>query len=34
LILKEGFGWSDEQLFEAIHFNLLGRRRAGFFEFH
>ena len=26
LILKEGFGWSDEQLFEAIHFNLLVRR--------
>jgi hypothetical protein len=25
LILKEGFGWSDEQLFEAVHFNLLVR---------
>jgi hypothetical protein len=30
LILKEGFGWSDEQLFEAIHFNLLVRRALGF----
>jgi hypothetical protein len=29
LILKEGFGWSDEQLFEAIHFNLLVRRALG-----
>jgi len=28
-ILKEGFGWSDEQLFEAIHFNLLVRRVLG-----
>ena len=26
LIIKEGFGWSDEQLFEAIHFNLVVRR--------
>ena len=26
LILKEGFGWSDEQLFEAVHFNLLAER--------
>ena len=29
LILKEGFGWSDEQLFESIHFNLLVRRALG-----
>ena len=29
LILKEGFGWSDERLFEAIHFNLLVRRALG-----
>ena len=29
LILKEGFGWSDEQLFEALHFNLLVRRALG-----
>jgi hypothetical protein len=29
LILKEGFGWSDEQLFEAIHFNLRVRRALG-----
>ena len=29
LILKEGFGWSDEQLFAAIHFNLLVRRALG-----
>jgi hypothetical protein len=29
LILKEGFGWSDEQLFEAIRFNLLVRRALG-----
>ncbi|NEX23374.1 transposase [Thiorhodococcus mannitoliphagus] len=29
LILKEGFGWSDEELFEAIHFNLLVRRALG-----
>ena len=29
LILKEGFGWSDEQLFEAVHFNLLVRRALG-----
>ena len=29
LILKEGFGWSDEPLFEAIHFNLLVRRALG-----
>jgi hypothetical protein len=29
LILKEGFGWSDEALFEAIHFNLLVRRALG-----
>ena len=29
LILKEGFGRSDEQLFEAIHFNLLVRRALG-----
>jgi hypothetical protein len=29
LILKEGLGWSDEQLFEAVHFNLLVRRALG-----
>lgn len=29
LILKEGFGWSDEEMFEAIHFNLLVRRALG-----
>lgn len=29
LILKEGFGWSDEQLFEAVRFNLLVRRALG-----
>lgn len=29
LILKEGFGWSDEGLFEAVHFNLLVRRALG-----
>nr|WP_245232303.1 transposase [Thiorhodococcus minor] len=29
LILKEGFGWSDEALFEAAHFNLLVRRALG-----
>jgi hypothetical protein len=29
LILKEGFGWSDEQLFETIHFNLLVRSALG-----
>ena len=29
LILKEGFGWSDEELFEASHFNLLVRRALG-----
>ena len=29
LILKEGFGWSDEELFEAVHFNLLVRRALG-----
>jgi hypothetical protein len=29
LILKEGFGWSDEELFEAIPFNLLVRRALG-----
>jgi hypothetical protein len=29
LILKEGFGWSDERLFEAIRFNLLVRRALG-----
>jgi hypothetical protein len=29
LILKEGFGWSDEQLFEAIQFNLLVHRALG-----
>ncbi len=29
LILKEGFGWSDEELFEAIQFNLLVRRALG-----
>jgi len=29
LILKEGFGWSDEALFEAVHFNLLVRRALG-----
>jgi hypothetical protein len=29
LILKEGFGWRDEELFEAVHFNLLVRRALG-----
>ncbi|WPL19979.1 transposase [Thiorhodovibrio frisius] len=29
LVLKEGFGWSDEELFEAVHFNLLVRRALG-----
>ena len=29
LILKEGFGWSDEELYEAAHFNLLVRRSLG-----
>jgi hypothetical protein len=29
LIIKEGFGWSDERLFEAIHFDLLVRRALG-----
>ena len=29
LILKEGCGWSDEQLFESVHFNLLVRRTLG-----
>jgi hypothetical protein len=29
LILKEGFGWSDEHLYEAVHFNLLVRRALG-----
>lgn len=29
LILKEGFGWSDETLYEAAHFNLLVRRALG-----
>jgi hypothetical protein len=29
LILKEGFGWSDERLFEAIHFDVLVRRALG-----
>ncbi len=29
LILKEGFGWSDEQLFEAVRFNLRVRRALG-----
>ena len=29
LILKEGFGWSDEELFEQIRFNLLVRRALG-----
>ena len=33
LILKEGFGWSDEQLFEAVHFNLLVRRALGLMNF-
>lgn len=29
LIIKEGFGWSDERLFEAMHFDLLVRRALG-----
>jgi hypothetical protein len=29
LIIKEGFGWSDERLFEASHFDLLVRRALG-----
>jgi hypothetical protein len=29
LILKEGFGWRDEALFEAVHFHLLVRRALG-----
>jgi len=29
LTLKEGFGWSDEELFSAAHFNLLVRRALG-----
>jgi hypothetical protein len=29
LILKEGCGWSDEELCEAVHFNLLVRRALG-----
>ena len=29
LILKEGFGWSDEALFEAVYFNLLVCRALG-----
>ncbi|NEX19199.1 hypothetical protein G3480_02535 [Thiorhodococcus mannitoliphagus] len=29
LILKKDFGWSDEELFEAVHFNLLVRRALG-----
>jgi hypothetical protein len=29
LILKEGLGWSDERLFEAIHFDVLVRRALG-----
>ncbi len=29
LILKEGFGWSNEGLFEAVHFYLLVRRALG-----
>lgn len=32
LILKEGFGWSDEQLFEALRFHLLVRRALGLFN--
>ena len=29
MILKEGFGWSDEQLFEACRFNILVMRALG-----
>lgn len=32
LILKEGFNWSDEVLFESVHFNLLVRRALGLFN--
>jgi len=29
MILKEGFGWSDEQLFEECRFNILTMRALG-----
>jgi hypothetical protein len=32
MILKEGYGWSDGQLFEQCHFNLLTRSALGLFN--
>ena len=32
MILKEGFGWSDKQLFSEINFNLLVRSALGLFN--
>jgi len=32
MIIKEGMGWSDEQLFEQCHFNLLVRSALGLFN--
>jgi hypothetical protein len=32
MILKEAFGWSDSQLFEHCHFNMLVRRSLGLFN--
>ena len=33
MILKEGFGWSDEELFEQCRFNVLVMRALGFSNF-
>jgi hypothetical protein len=33
MILKEGFGWSDSELFEACRFNVLVRGALGMFDF-
>lgn len=33
LILKEGFGWSDEKLFEQCEFNILVMRAHGLLNF-
>jgi len=33
MILKEGYGWSDSELFEACRFNVLVRSALGMFDF-
>jgi hypothetical protein len=33
MILKEGFGWSDSELFEAVRFNVLVRSSLGMTDF-